>query len=279
MAEPVNFLLVLPWLLGWALTLVWFWRRGVIGPRARLVASAGPISPLDGLVAILLVIGGSTAFGLVVQQLGLNAESSSDLTKALLIPAGQFAFLGIAGLYGLVVMMQGAKHTAPTIHHLVLITAGGCVATITLGQGTVVVIAWIGSLLGFEAPTIAHKGLVEIIAASDPLVLTIRLASALLLAPVFEELVFRGIIQRAIHSAIGSIWPTLILTSLFFGLVHASLVPLQGLPGLVVLGVIFGWLYARTGRLWVAIVAHVVFNAFNVAMAFIFYAASVPPAS
>jgi CAAX prenyl protease-like protein len=47
----------------------------------------------------------------------------------------------------------------------------------------------------------------------------------------------------------------LILTSLLFALEHS-----QWLAGLIA-GLVYGWLYMRTGKLWVPILAHGVTNA------------------
>ena len=77
------------------------------------------------------------------------------------------------------------------------------------------------------------------------------------LAPIFEELFYRGLVQRALLKrgmppalAIG-------LTALVFGATHFQLLQL---PGLVLAGALFGVLAYRSGRLGPAIAAHVTFN-------------------
>jgi len=82
---------------------------------------------------------------------------------------------------------------------------------------------------------------------------------AIVLAPVIEELLFRGIFYPAIKSR-GH--PRLALwgTSLMFGVVHSNRLTL--LP-LTLLALVLVWLYERTGNLLAPIIAHSGFNAIN----------------
>lgn len=75
-------------------------------------------------------------------------------------------------------------------------------------------------------------------------------------APVFEELFFRGLSQRAIGKRLGPIWG-LLLAALFFALVHGQTLQF---PGLLMFGLILGYLAYRYDRLGPSIWAHVGFN-------------------
>lgn len=77
------------------------------------------------------------------------------------------------------------------------------------------------------------------------------------LAPICEELFFRGLMQRAFLKRGLSPAVAIGLTSLVFGATHFQLLQL---PGLVVAGALFGVLAYRSGRLGPAIIAHVAFN-------------------
>jgi len=82
------------------------------------------------------------------------------------------------------------------------------------------------------------------------------------IAPIAEELFFRGLLFRAIEKRWDQWW-ALGLSSAFFALTHFQ--PLQFLP-LMAAGAVFGGLVVRTGRLGPAIVAHMAFNISTVAV-------------
>ncbi len=75
-------------------------------------------------------------------------------------------------------------------------------------------------------------------------------------APIVEEIFYRGLLQRSLVRRLGPVWG-IGIASVTFGAVHFQ--PLQ-FPGLALVGVLFGLLAHRSGRLGPAIVAHVVFN-------------------
>ncbi|NNE12062.1 MAG: CPBP family intramembrane metalloprotease [Ilumatobacter sp.] len=76
-------------------------------------------------------------------------------------------------------------------------------------------------------------------------------------APVVEELVYRGLLQRSVSAYVGR-WAGLLAIAVWFALIHFS--PVE-YPGLFLAGVVFGAGLAVTGRLGPAIVTHAAFNA------------------
>jgi membrane protease YdiL (CAAX protease family) len=80
------------------------------------------------------------------------------------------------------------------------------------------------------------------------------------IAPVVEELFYRGLWLRSIERRLGSTW-AIVLSALVFALVHFE--PYD-FPALFGFGLILGWLAVRSGRLGPGIWAHVAFNAFTV---------------
>ncbi len=85
-------------------------------------------------------------------------------------------------------------------------------------------------------------------------------------APVLEEIFFRGFFYRALRSRL-SIWVAAGLDGLLFGIIHYSGDGVDGLlilPPLALLGVIFCLVYERTGSLFPVIGMH----AFNNAVAY-----------
>ena len=74
-----------------------------------------------------------------------------------------------------------------------------------------------------------------------------------LLAPVVEEVVFRGAILRALLSSMKSKWGAICFTAALFALIHAN--PAQ-MPHAFLMGWLMGWLYMRTGSILPAVVFH-----------------------
>lgn len=79
---------------------------------------------------------------------------------------------------------------------------------------------------------------------------------ACVLAPLFEELLFRGHIQTLLKRLLRGNWAAIVLTSVLFSLVH----PMWSWPIIFVLAVCLGYAYERTGNLWVNITMHAAFN-------------------
>jgi membrane protease YdiL (CAAX protease family) len=75
-------------------------------------------------------------------------------------------------------------------------------------------------------------------------------------APIFEELIFRGIMLDGLLKRYNA-WKSILVTSLLFGLVHLN--PWQFLAGLF-LGLFIGWIYHETKSLAMPILIHAVAN-------------------
>jgi membrane protease YdiL (CAAX protease family) len=91
----------------------------------------------------------------------------------------------------------------------------------------------------------------------------VTIVTSILIAPLIEELFFRGILQPCVARWTGSNWIAVIASGLAFGAVHGT--DPHTVPALVLMGLLQGWLYARTRCLWLVIWMHVIFNAKQVA--------------
>jgi len=96
--------------------------------------------------------------------------------------------------------------------------------------------------------------------ADSPLQLALIATAAIVLAPVAEELVFRGLLYLPLRAKLGPLAGTLVVSALFAG-IHVNLVAF--IP-LFVLAVLFTALLESTGSLVTAMVAHAVHNAVTV---------------
>lgn len=92
----------------------------------------------------------------------------------------------------------------------------------------------------------------------------LTILGAAVLAPIGEELLFRGVLQTALRRlflprrSMYHRWCAILLTASIFGLLHIG-TP-QFIPALVCFGVLLGFLYERTGSLLVVIAVHMLFN-------------------
>jgi membrane protease YdiL (CAAX protease family) len=84
--------------------------------------------------------------------------------------------------------------------------------------------------------------------------------TAVIVAPLCEEVVFRGYIYPTLKKFNG-IWIAALVSALIFSAAHGSLAAL--LP-LFIFGVVLVFLYERTGSIWAPIGAHFLFNAATV---------------
>ena len=93
------------------------------------------------------------------------------------------------------------------------------------------------------------------------------------IAPIVEEVLFRGILLPLISRRLGP-WAGLILTALGFAALHGD-------PGafvaLVIFAIALALAYIRTGSLLVPIAMHMVFNAVNLGLIFLLMHAGVSP--
>lgn len=92
----------------------------------------------------------------------------------------------------------------------------------------------------------------------------VLILSAVVLAPLSEEVFFRGILQTTFRRYTNRPWVSIACASVLFGAVHAAF--LQDVPALIVLGIVLGYNYERTGRLIAPILIHAIFNGVMIAM-------------
>jgi membrane protease YdiL (CAAX protease family) len=99
---------------------------------------------------------------------------------------------------------------------------------------------------------------------------------AVVIAPLLEEMLFRGFVQTAIRSILVSrvscfesratrcVWLAIAASSMFFAIIHEN--PAHW-PTLFVLGICLGYSYEKSGSLFRPIFIHLFFNASSIAIA------------
>ncbi|MBP9840876.1 MAG: CPBP family intramembrane metalloprotease [Simkaniaceae bacterium] len=100
-----------------------------------------------------------------------------------------------------------------------------------------------------------------------PVMFSLTLISIVIIAPLVEEVLFRGLLQRYIKQCLGG-QAALLLSSLFFALMHFQLaqgignIPL--LISLFVFALYLGFIYEKQKSLVASITLHIVFNLVSV---------------
>ena len=228
---------------------------------AELAAEPGRTWGLrDALLAVLLV-----PLSLVVSVLLLAALP--DLPAAVAI-SGATVLLGLATLLAVrrPVRQSGGAERALGLD-LPLWSDTGRVVGWTLALVVVQALCLAGVTALVPALRDAPVDNAGFLRDQSPLGLAALAVAAVLVAPVLEELLFRGVVLRGLMLRTG-FWPAAVLSSVCFGLLHATAVGLDGLPIVLATGV-FGLglcvLTRRTGRLGPGIGVHALRNAVAVA--------------
>jgi len=195
----------------------------------------------------------------LLAQAMIQGPTAAVLILAATRQAGGMSRIGLAD-------SKVVRHVAIGLLGLVLVLPVVFATSLTAGG----VVQWLGG----EAPEIGHR-LLEPMFEADRAVRLGFFASAIVVAPVLEEMIFRGLLQTTLLNLAqkGDAGPVMqriaaILgtTALFLAL-HVGDASPHAMPALAVLSIGLGYLYERTGSLWAPIAAHAGFNAVNVALA------------
>lgn len=85
--------------------------------------------------------------------------------------------------------------------------------------------------------------------------------SICVMAPLLEEGIFRGTIERKLLEKNRNPWCAIVISALAFAIVHGNLT--QGIIALI-LGLFMGWIYYRTRNIWLCIFVHALNNTVSV---------------
>lgn len=91
--------------------------------------------------------------------------------------------------------------------------------------------------------------------------------------PFAEELFFRGVLYRWLRKH-WSLWPSIILSALIFGVIHLDIA--VGLTAFV-LGIVLAWVYERSQNLWTPFLIHALNNSLRLLLLYILVALGFMP--
>jgi membrane protease YdiL (CAAX protease family) len=115
-------------------------------------------------------------------------------------------------------------------------------------------LVWISVLRHFQ---VLGSASVNLFSASGGYESWLMAGMIILVAPLFEEWVFRGLLYQSLRRTWG-VAASVGLSSLLFTVIH----PLESSVAVLVLGIVTALLVEKTGRLWPSMLVHMGYNAF-----------------
>ena len=259
-AAPVLFLFLGS---GFLLRDLWQRWRHKAPPLAELV---GP--PLDLVDVTLLVAGGFVVCGELLTPLVLAPVLQNSLGFLKADPALQQAvavlgmYLGLMSLPLLILWSQlRGKVSKPEGGWLqwrwrpLASALRQALLQVLKVLPLVTLVGWLFDQLVSKAS--GSNPLLELVlTTTNPWALLLFSITAMVLAPLFEETLFRGVLLPVLGQRYGGLWGV-VISALVFGIAHLSL---GELPALFVLGLGLGWLRLQSGRLGPSVLMHGLWN-------------------
>ena len=232
-------------------------RHGWLSPVGWGVVSGPRLPPGNGAAAglALLLIAAGTVIGVTAASLS-RLQEAGELLSVVGLLAAAACFLRRVGDDPEARRVAGVVSRRP--RRDVVTGLGGFFVGAVLTWTVLTVGAWIVGTPRTMAAGAAAPGLGA---------MAVAVVMSVVIAPLLEETVYRGLLQTSLLSWLGAArrWAAVGLAAAAFSVVHAPGASGVGLAGLFVLGLVLGVLYERTGSLLPCVVAHAGYNAATIA--------------
>lgn len=203
-------------------------------------------------LVLALLVGLQIIFGMFLYDLGFRFEWGDPGTGGVITVLSCGIVLSLLMSYKKIGYRDLFSPTKNSLTSIIFVLAVPII--LTVGGG----VFWITDLtnlmlLYFPADENEYLALTRMLNGG-----VVSLISVCLIAPLIEEMLFRGMILRAFleNYSVGS---SILLSSLLFALFHMTITQL---PVAFVAGCLLGWLYVKTKSLWPSIMAHFFYNSF-----------------
>jgi uncharacterized protein len=240
--------------------------------RRRDLAYRGPSPVLAFVATVALTLVLIVAVLAPLSALGLDATTPAATTVSLVLTA--FAYVAVVRL---LVVGPGALSwremgvTRPD---------SGALRELLVGAVLAVPAVVVTIILGVVLATFLERTPSPLPTSGDAAGLLFNLASAAVIAPIGEELFFRGFATTAWVRSLGTAAPAIIRGAVFFSLAHVLTLfdasfavgaqrALFSFLALLPVGIALGWVFLSRRSLYAAVGLHGTFNAIQVVLAFL----------
>lgn len=201
---------------------------------------------------LLLVVALTAALVLLVRLL---VREQPRTTEVILLLLAVQSLIPLAAIYLVLIRGRGLSWSDLGLRAT---SANWCAGAVLLGLATLPLVGFVNFLTQNLASGPVRNPQLDILApiAMSPRGFVGLLLMAGVIAPIVEELVFRGLFYGWLRARWGVVMGVM-LSALGFALAHG--IPML-IPALFLQGAIFAWIYERSGSLWPPIIMHGVFN-------------------
>jgi len=278
--------------------LVWLWRRGVFseGAFGGHVDRCPALGPHDALTAVGLWLVGASASSLIG---GAPDAPWRPLAAQAVVYGPILLYLWVRWRSDRRIGSLGFSPTRVAVRRAAL----ALVTVVPLQMFAGMLVAAVLAAAGREQGAVGHRLLAAVLADPTAVRVALLLVSAVVVAPIVEEVLFRGILQTVLVRTVGGHrWRGIVACSVLFAAIHAGAAtvpdgdmseqeaspmavaqaddvrPAASLnwPALAVIFVFslgLGYAYEAARSLWAPVLMHAAFNAANIA--WVWYAAGV----
>jgi len=214
------------------------------------------------VVLVLLLV--CVSVGVAALRGAVGTALSSETTDAILMAVG-YLFCGVCTI-ALIVYRIGRRRSVWELLGLKWHRVAACVGQGIAGFGVVVALLAIAlsvlGQLGIERIVpLAPQAPVEVfLETRSPLTFAIYFVLVGIIAPVLEELIFRGFVYGGLRRMM-TVPAAALASALIFAAAHVA-VPVGSLLAITLIGVVLAYLYERSGSLIAPMVTHAMYNSF-----------------
>jgi membrane protease YdiL (CAAX protease family) len=249
----------------------------------------GQLGILTAFCGIGLIIGGLASLIPLLGKINLKdlaGSSATDMMDKLLVPENAtalrwmqfistlFLFFLPAFFYALVchkkpLMHLGFKHRVdPKQTLIVVLIMIACLPIVGALQQLTEMFPWSKLMLQRfkDAEDTYNKQVLAIARMNNFVDFIVSVIMIAFLPAVFEETLFRGGLQNLLSRWFKMPILAIIITAIIFSAIHGSYL---GFLSRFALGFVLGWMYYRTGNIWLNIIAHFFNNAFGITYLYI----------